>query len=35
MIAIALVNNLTLVTDNTREFERVEDLQVEDGEIEA
>jgi tRNA(fMet)-specific endonuclease VapC len=34
MIAIAIVNNLTLVTHNTREFERVEGLQVEDWEIE-
>jgi tRNA(fMet)-specific endonuclease VapC len=33
--AIALANNLTLVTHNTREFERVEGLQVEDWEIEA
>lgn len=33
--AIALVNNLTLVTHNTREFERVEGLQVEDWEVEA
>jgi tRNA(fMet)-specific endonuclease VapC len=32
---IALVNNLTLVTHNIREFERVEGLQVEDWEIEA
>lgn len=32
--AIALSNNLTLVTHNTREFERVEGLQVEDWEIE-
>lgn len=30
--AIALVNNLILVTHNTREFERVEELQVEDWE---
>jgi tRNA(fMet)-specific endonuclease VapC len=30
--AIALANNLTLVTHNTREFERVEGLQVEDWE---
>jgi tRNA(fMet)-specific endonuclease VapC len=28
-------NNLTLVTDNTREFIRVEGLQLEDWEIEA
>lgn len=28
--AIALVNNLILVTHNTREFERVEGLQIED-----
>ncbi|MDI9637794.1 type II toxin-antitoxin system VapC family toxin [Oscillatoria amoena NRMC-F 0135] len=33
--AIALTNNLTLVTHNTREFERVEGLQIEDWEIEA
>ncbi len=33
--AIALANNLTLVTHNTREFERVEGLQVEDWEVEA
>jgi tRNA(fMet)-specific endonuclease VapC len=33
--AIALANNLTLVTHNTREFERVDGLQVEDWEIEA
>lgn len=33
--AIALSNNLTLVTHNTREFERVEGLQVEDWEIKA
>jgi tRNA(fMet)-specific endonuclease VapC len=32
--AIAVVNNLTLVTHNTREFERVDRLQVEDWEIE-
>ena len=32
--AIALANNLTLVTHNTREFERVEGLQVEDWEVE-
>jgi tRNA(fMet)-specific endonuclease VapC len=32
--AIAVSNNLTLVTHNTREFERVEELQVEDWEIE-
>jgi len=30
---IALANNLTLVTHNTREFERVEGLQIEDWEI--
>ncbi|MBW4440392.1 MAG: type II toxin-antitoxin system VapC family toxin [Plectolyngbya sp. WJT66-NPBG17] len=28
--AIALANHLTLVTHNTREFERVEELQIED-----
>ena len=33
--AIALANNLTLATHNTREFERVEGLQVEDWEVEA
>jgi tRNA(fMet)-specific endonuclease VapC len=33
--AIALANNLTLVTHNTREFERVEGLQIEDWEVEA
>lgn len=32
--AIALVNNLTLVTHNTREFGRVEGLQIEDWEVE-
>jgi tRNA(fMet)-specific endonuclease VapC len=31
---IALVNNLTLVTHNTREFQRVEGLKIEDWEIE-
>ncbi|HEY9628811.1 MAG TPA: type II toxin-antitoxin system VapC family toxin [Coleofasciculaceae cyanobacterium] len=33
--AIALANNLTLVTHNTREFVRVDGLQVEDWEVEA
>jgi tRNA(fMet)-specific endonuclease VapC len=33
--AIALANNLTLVTHNTREFGRVDGLQVEDWEVEA
>lgn len=33
--AIVLANNLTLITHNTREFERVEGLQVEDWEVEA
>ena len=33
--AIALANNLTLVTHNTQEFRRVEGLQVEDWEVEA
>lgn len=33
--AIALANNLTLVTHNTREFGRIEGLQVEDWEIEG
>ena len=32
--AIALANNLTLVTHNTREFERVDELQIEDWEVE-
>lgn len=32
--AIALTNNLTLVTHNTREFERVDGLQIEDWEVE-
>jgi tRNA(fMet)-specific endonuclease VapC len=32
--AIALANNLTLVTHNTQEFLRVEGLQVEDWEVE-
>ncbi len=32
---IALANNLTLVTHNTGEFERIDGLQVEDWEIEA
>ena len=31
--AIALVNNLMLVTHNTREFSRVEGLQIEDWEV--
>jgi tRNA(fMet)-specific endonuclease VapC len=31
--AIALANNLTLVTHNTREFERVDGFQIEDWEI--
>ncbi len=33
--AIALANNLTLVTHNTREFERVDRLQIEDWEVET
>lgn len=33
--AIALANNLILVTHNTREFGRVDGLQVEDWEVEA
>jgi tRNA(fMet)-specific endonuclease VapC len=33
--AIALTHNLTLVTHNTREFNRVEGLQVEDWEVEG
>lgn len=32
--AIALANNLSIVTHNTREFERVEGLTVEDWEVE-
>jgi tRNA(fMet)-specific endonuclease VapC len=32
--AIALANNLTLVTHNMREFERIEGLQIEDWEVE-
>lgn len=31
--AIAIVNNLTLVTHNTREFERVSELRVEDWQV--
>ena len=31
--AIAIVNNLTLVTHNTREFDRVSELRVEDWEV--
>ena len=30
--AIAIVNNLILVTHNTREFQRIEELQIEDWE---
>ncbi len=33
--AIALANNLILVTHNTREFERIDELRVEDWEIEV
>ena len=33
--AIAVVNNLTLVTHNTREFERVDGLQFEDWEVDG
>ena len=33
--AIALANNLTLVTHNTREFDRVDGLQIEDWEVEG
>jgi tRNA(fMet)-specific endonuclease VapC len=33
--AIALANNLTLVTHNTREFKRVDGLQIEDWEVEV
>lgn len=33
--AIALANNLTLVTHNIREFERVEGLQIEDWEVDV
>jgi tRNA(fMet)-specific endonuclease VapC len=32
---LAFANNLTLVTHNIREFERVEGLQIEDWEVEA
>jgi tRNA(fMet)-specific endonuclease VapC len=32
---IAIANNLTLVTHNSREFERVEGLQIEDWEVEV
>jgi tRNA(fMet)-specific endonuclease VapC len=35
MIPNALTHNLTLVTRNTREFNRVEGLQLEDWEVEA
>ncbi|MDX2245054.1 MAG: type II toxin-antitoxin system VapC family toxin [Leptolyngbyaceae cyanobacterium bins.302] len=35
IVAIALAHNLTLVTHNTREFGRVDGLQVEDWEVEA
>jgi len=33
--AISLANSLTLVTHNTREFEHVDGLQIEDWEVEA
>jgi tRNA(fMet)-specific endonuclease VapC len=33
--AIALANNLTLITHNTREFDRVDGLQIEDWEVDA
>ena len=33
--AIALAHNLTLITHNTAEFSRVNDLQIEDWEVEA
>lgn len=33
--AIAIVNNLTLITHNTREFQRVEGLRYEDWQIEG
>jgi tRNA(fMet)-specific endonuclease VapC len=33
--AIAVANNLILVTHNTREFERVKELQIEDWEVES
>jgi tRNA(fMet)-specific endonuclease VapC len=33
--AIALANNLTLITHNTREFGRVDGLQIEDWEVET
>jgi hypothetical protein len=35
LLWIALANNLTLVTHNTREFERAKGLQIEDWEVEA
>lgn len=35
IVAIALANNLMLVTHNTKEFGRVDGLQVEDWEVEA
>jgi tRNA(fMet)-specific endonuclease VapC len=31
--AIALANNLTLITHNTREFDRIDGLQIEDWEV--
>ena len=31
--AIAVANDFTLVTHNTREFERIDDLKLEDWEI--
>jgi tRNA(fMet)-specific endonuclease VapC len=33
--AIALANNLTLITHNTREFDRVDGLPIEDWEVQA
>lgn len=33
--AIALSNNLTLITHNTREFQRVNNLLIEDWEIDS
>ena len=33
--AIALANNLTLITHNTREFDRVDGLQIEDWEVQV
>ncbi|MEQ9551197.1 MAG: hypothetical protein RIM23_16495 [Coleofasciculus sp. G3-WIS-01] len=35
IVAIALANNLMLMTHNTKEFGRVDGLQVEDWEVDA